>query len=75
MFRYYIDFSASSNLTILIKVKNKLSIKSNCYVSDKTKEKWPLMKCSDGIKNQDESGIDCGGPCKPCGKINYILKE
>src|SRR5689334_14972806 len=22
--------------------------------------------CSDGIKNQNETGIDCGGPCPPC---------
>jgi len=23
--------------------------------------------CKDGIKNQDEEGIDCGGQCRPCG--------
>lgn len=22
--------------------------------------------CSDGIQNQEEEGIDCGGPCPPC---------
>ena len=22
--------------------------------------------CTDGIKNQDEIGIDCGGSCKSC---------
>ncbi|HIE33777.1 MAG TPA: hypothetical protein EYP86_01390 [Candidatus Altiarchaeales archaeon] len=22
--------------------------------------------CSDGKKNQDEEGVDCGGPCPPC---------
>lgn len=22
--------------------------------------------CFDGTRNQDEEGIDCGGPCKPC---------
>ena len=22
--------------------------------------------CNDGIKNQKETGVDCGGPCKPC---------
>jgi|GEM_PF-4441560 len=22
--------------------------------------------CSDGIKNQDETGVDCGGKCPPC---------
>ena len=30
--------------------------------------------CSDGIQNQGETGIDCGGPCPKCddGKINYL---
>lgn len=23
--------------------------------------------CSDGIRNQGEVGVDCGGPCPPCG--------
>ena len=22
--------------------------------------------CSDGIQNQGEEGVDCGGPCEPC---------
>lgn len=22
--------------------------------------------CSDGIQNQEEEGVDCGGPCEPC---------
>jgi len=22
--------------------------------------------CSDGVKNQDETGVDCGGPCTAC---------
>jgi parallel beta-helix repeat protein len=26
----------------------------------------PLPSCFDGILNQDETGIDCGGPCDPC---------
>ena len=25
-----------------------------------------IETCSDGIKNQNEEGIDCGGTCKPC---------
>jgi len=31
-------------------------------------EKEPVLKatCSDGIKNQGEEDIDCGGPCKVC---------
>lgn len=24
--------------------------------------------CSDGIQNQGETGVDCGGPCKACAK-------
>jgi hypothetical protein len=26
----------------------------------------PIETCSDGIQNQDEEGIDCGGVCAPC---------
>ncbi len=24
--------------------------------------------CNDGVKNQGEAGVDCGGPCEPCDK-------
>jgi hypothetical protein len=27
--------------------------------------------CSDGIQNQGETGVDCGGPCAPC--VNYNI--
>jgi len=26
----------------------------------------PIGNCIDGIQNQGETGIDCGGPCSPC---------
>jgi hypothetical protein len=26
----------------------------------------PKLSCFDGIKNQGEKGVDCGGPCAPC---------
>ena len=26
----------------------------------------PLATCTDGIKNQGESDVDCGGSCEPC---------
>ncbi len=26
-----------------------------------------VPSCSDGIQNQGETGLDCGGPCRPCG--------
>jgi hypothetical protein len=28
----------------------------------------PNPTCDDGIKNGNETGIDCGGPCIPCGQ-------
>jgi hypothetical protein len=28
--------------------------------------KVPIPTCYDGVKNDGETGIDCGGPCKPC---------
>src|SRR5688572_3264083 len=30
------------------------------------KEDTSTPSCSDGIKNQGETGIDCGGPCTAC---------
>jgi hypothetical protein len=27
---------------------------------------WGFENCDDGVKNQDETGIDCGGICAPC---------
>jgi len=28
--------------------------------------------CSDKIKNQNETGVDCGGPCKKCGFFTMV---
>lgn len=33
----------------------------------------PAPTCSDGIKNQGEIGIDCGGPCKSCYPIFTLM--
>ena len=30
------------------------------------KKEDPAATCSDGIQNQGETGIDCGGPCDAC---------
>ena len=29
----------------------------------------PEETCFDGIQNQAEKGIDCGGPCSPCREV------
>ncbi len=29
----------------------------------------PEPTCSDGIQNQGEKGVDCGGPCAPCALV------
>ncbi len=36
------------------------------YSSCKKKDTTPAATCSDGIQNQGETGIDCGGPCTAC---------
>jgi len=36
---------------------------------------YPL-KCFDGLKDGDETGIDCGGSCQPCGfSVSNIVSE
>jgi hypothetical protein len=38
-----------------------------CYKCDKIKtEEKTCESCDDRIQNQDEEGIDCGGPCEAC---------
>jgi len=31
-----------------------------------------METCSDGVQNQDETGIDCGGVCSACAAVNTI---
>ncbi|MBO8182740.1 MAG: hypothetical protein H0Z28_08110 [Archaeoglobus sp.] len=48
------------------------------YVSEYNEENncrikaWTIngMSCSDGVRNRDEIGVDCGGPCPPCGYVS-----
>lgn len=35
--------------------------------SEQTATTEPPASCADGLKNQDESDVDCGGSCGPCG--------
>src|SRR5829696_3181026 len=37
---------------------------SGCSKDDE--DSTPVPTCSDGIQNQGETGIDCGGPCTAC---------
>ena len=44
---------------------NKCSQKTNHRLILDTAE-----SCEDGIKNQDETDVDCGGVCPACGKYS-----
>ena len=55
---YYGKFSMSfTNGSFNYVLGNAMSVNTYCPVSG---------SCSDGILNQDEEGIDCGGSCPPC---------
>ena len=45
--------------------KSKLCLNNICKKEEKCET--PLS-CSDGVKNQDETDVDCGGQCKECGE-------
>ena len=45
-------------------------IYSSC--KKKTDDTTPTATCSDGIQNQGETGIDCGGPCAACPVANTL---
>jgi hypothetical protein len=36
------------------------------------REKEPEPTCSDGIKNQGEADVDCGGPCSSCAEPEAV---
>jgi hypothetical protein len=44
------------------------------YVVNNNPATPPAASCNDGIKNQGEKGVDCGGPCAACstGNTYYI---
>ena len=35
----------------------------------------PPPTCTDGLQNQGEKGIDCGGPCPPCPSVGFSHLE
>ncbi len=57
----------------------------NCYDLNncRTKRNMPptqegceyIPECYDGLQNQNEDGIDCGGPCPPCGTCYDKIKN
>lgn len=67
-------YNSSTTQNILITNDNvpfetcNITLSVNC-------EKIPaLPTCSDGIKNQDETNVDCGGSCVPCCAITATAK-
>ncbi|CAI8410955.1 MAG: Uncharacterised protein [Polaribacter sejongensis] len=78
------DFSGvtDTNLTALVMipylpgdVQGDGSEASTFYFDDIAQsETTPVVEtCSDGIKNQDETGVDCGGVCNACPEISLPL--
>lgn len=44
-----------------------LPIETNCVTP------LPSPTCFDGIQNQGEKGVDCGGPCVPCNNCDMLI--
>ncbi|MFH1591335.1 MAG: hypothetical protein ABIC95_05415 [archaeon] len=53
---------ASFLFTVVTKEPGRVTIPDDPVVPPETKR----GTCSDGLRNQDETGIDCGGICAPC---------
>lgn len=43
-----------------------------CSKDDDDSDKANVATCSDGIQNQNETGVDCGGVCTPCASASPI---
>jgi len=48
-------------------VGRKCKVSKDCEVGADCETKGVCAKCHDGMKNGDETDVDCGGSCKPCG--------
>ncbi len=51
---------------------------SDCYsgyCNPETKICENAPTCNDNIKNQDETDIDCGGPCRKCGAGKHCVSD
>jgi hypothetical protein len=35
----------------------------------------PKVSCDNGVKDQGEVGVDCGGPCKPCSSCQNGIRD
>ncbi|MDD4351567.1 MAG: right-handed parallel beta-helix repeat-containing protein [Candidatus Gracilibacteria bacterium] len=57
------EITTAENLSVTLATgENKTGLLFGLYAEEEQTEE----SCSDGILNQDEEGIDCGGVCPPC---------
>jgi hypothetical protein len=45
---------------------DKSSVQTASFIISSPSASGNEGNCFDGVMNQDETGIDCGGPCRPC---------
>jgi hypothetical protein len=76
------DFSGvtATNLTDLVMIpympgnaQGDGSEAATFYFDDIVQTEPPAPSCTDGIKNGDETGVDCGGTCNACPEIKLPL--
>ena len=63
-----LDLKAGTN-TLIVNVTDFHGNNKSLYVV------FNFATCSDGIKNGDETGIDCGGPCTACIEFNVTTSK
>ncbi|MES2589800.1 MAG: hypothetical protein V4622_12535, partial [Bacteroidota bacterium] len=45
-----------------------------CFSCDKKEEEKPTVTpCTNGVKDNGETGVDCGGTCSPCSQYAYLI--
>jgi len=63
-----LDLKAGTN-TLIVNATDFHGNNNSFYVV------FNFATCSDGIKNSDETGIDCGGPCTACIEFNVTTSK
>ncbi|MBN2561984.1 MAG: S8 family serine peptidase [Phycisphaerae bacterium] len=62
----YLDVSVTAGTMYYIRVSGSGGASGNYVMGVSGPACAPMESCDDGIQNQGEDRIDCGGPCPPC---------
>ncbi|MEN9577926.1 MAG: N,N-dimethylformamidase beta subunit [Pseudomonadota bacterium] len=68
-----LDFTDTNELMAILKQNKNSFSKMASWFDNYDGAAPPAATCSDGIQNQTETGVDCGGPCSACSSGTTLI--